>query len=73
MTRTEHLQWAKDRAVKIIEGGDVASGMASFTSDMFKHPETNETLKNGLSHAIIMQALMTNSQRECIAAVTGFN
>jgi hypothetical protein len=55
------------------KGGDVASGMASFTSDMRKHPETNETLQNGLSHVIIMQALMTNSQRECISAVTGFN
>lgn len=73
MTRAEHLQWCKDRANEYIERGEIAQGMASFTSDMTKHPETNKTMRNGLSHVIIMQALMTNNQRECTAAINGFN
>jgi hypothetical protein len=72
MTRTKHLQWCKDRAIQYLDKGDVAQGMASFTSDMSKHPETNETLQNGLSHPIIMQALMTNNSRSCIECINGF-
>ena len=73
MTRDEHLQWCKDRALAYLEKGKIAEGMASFTSDMSKHPSTNETLQNGLSHSLIMQALMTGSERECITCVNGFN
>ncbi len=73
MNRQQHLQWCKDRALDYLNRGKIAEGMASFTSDMGKHEDTARTLNNGLSHAIIMQALMTNSQRECIAAVEGFN
>tara|TARA_R110000744_G_scaffold338330_1_gene443527 strand:- start:51 stop:272 length:222 start_codon:yes stop_codon:yes gene_type:complete len=73
MTRSEHLQWAKDRAKELLNAGDIAGGMASFTSDMGKHEATNETLQNGISQAIIMQALMTNNARECVDCVDGFN
>lgn len=73
MTRKEHLQWCKDRALQYLNEGKIAQGMASFTSDMTKHPETEATLNNGLSHAIIMNALMTNSQSECIKCIEGFN
>lgn len=73
MTRKEHLQWCKDRAIAYIDNAQLAEGMASFTSDMSKHPETNETLRNGISHPIIMQALMTNNPRACTECVNGFN
>ena len=40
-TRSEHLQWCKDRALEILdESGDVGQAYASFASDMRKHPET---------------------------------
>tara|TARA_R110002095_G_scaffold175043_3_gene152549 strand:- start:214 stop:435 length:222 start_codon:yes stop_codon:yes gene_type:complete len=73
MTRDQHLQWAKDRAKALLNSGDIAGGMASFTSDMGKHEGTKETLQNGISHIIIMQALMTNNASDCIACVDGFN
>lgn len=40
MTREEHLQWAKDRALEYADKGDVANALASITSDLNKHLET---------------------------------
>ena len=40
MTRTEHLQWAKGRALEYAARGENADAMASLTSDLSKHPET---------------------------------
>jgi hypothetical protein len=40
MTRAEHLQWAKDRALEYADQGDVANAVSSLTSDLRKHPET---------------------------------
>jgi len=39
MTRAEHLQWAKDRALEYADAGDTSSAMASIGSDLRKHPE----------------------------------
>ena len=40
MNRTEHLQWCKDRAIQYADAGDCSQAIASFVSDMRKHPET---------------------------------
>lgn len=40
MTRQEHLEWAKTRALEYADQGDVTSAVASITSDLAKHPET---------------------------------
>jgi hypothetical protein len=40
MTRAEHLQWAKDRAIEHVDTGDLNQAFASFQSDMKKHDET---------------------------------
>jgi len=39
MTRAEHLQWAKDRALAYVEVGAFASACASMLSDLGKHPQ----------------------------------
>lgn len=42
-SRSEHLQWCKDRALEILdETEDVGQAYASFGSDMNKHPETQD-------------------------------
>jgi hypothetical protein len=38
-TRAEHLQWAKDRALKYVDAGDTQQAFASMGSDLKKHPE----------------------------------
>jgi hypothetical protein len=40
MTRNEHLQWAKDRALQYVAAGDIQNAFASITSDLRKHPDT---------------------------------
>jgi len=40
MTRAEHLQWAKDRALEYVEVGDTVNAFASMASDLGKHEGT---------------------------------
>lgn len=40
MTREEHLQWAKDRAIEYVDRGDMVNALASFASDCRKHEDT---------------------------------
>ena len=40
MTREEHLQWAKDRALEYADRGEMASAIGSLRSDLGKHPDT---------------------------------
>jgi hypothetical protein len=42
MTREEHLQWAKDRAIEYVDRGDIVGAFASFTSNCKKHDETRD-------------------------------
>ncbi len=40
MTRAEHLQWCKDRALEYVEMGDLDQAMASMLSNLGKHVDT---------------------------------
>ena len=40
ITRTEHLDWCKERALEYVEVGDFPQAMASMVSDLSKHEET---------------------------------
>ena len=40
MTRQEHLEWCKQRALVYCDIDDLTQAFASFTSDMEKHDET---------------------------------
>jgi hypothetical protein len=40
MNRSEHVEWAKKRAIEYVDQGDLTSAIASMTSDLGKHPET---------------------------------
>jgi hypothetical protein len=40
MTRAEHLDWAKQRALEYVGRGDLANAVASMVSDLAKHHET---------------------------------
>jgi hypothetical protein len=39
LTRAEHLQWAKDRALAYVDAVDLPSACASILSDLSKHPQ----------------------------------
>lgn len=40
MTRSEHLIWCKERALKYCDIGDTEQAFASMASDLDKHEET---------------------------------
>jgi hypothetical protein len=42
MTRDEHLEYCKTRALEYVDGGDVRSGFSSMVSDLNKHDETKD-------------------------------
>jgi len=73
MTRAEHLQWSKDRAIEILDKeGDIAQAYASFTTDMSAHPETE-------NHGAIQLGVMMmfggqlNTIEEMKKFINGFN
>jgi len=73
MTRAEHLQWCKDRAIQEMEyTNEPAQGMASFMSDMKKHPETKDhsALELGL---MMMFGGHLNNKEEVKKFIEGFN
>jgi len=39
MTRKEHLDWCKERALKYVDDGNLQQAYTSMTSDLSKHPE----------------------------------
>lgn len=73
MTRTEHMQWAKDRAMKYVETGDFNEAVTSMLSDLSKHPET-EGSAHGICAQLGMFELMRGPTRESVTRyITGFN
>jgi hypothetical protein len=40
MTRDEHLEWCKKRALEYLDRGDIQNAVTSMLYDMDKHPET---------------------------------
>ena len=40
MTRAEHLEWCKQRALEYVDMGDANQAWTSMASDLRKHPET---------------------------------
>lgn len=41
MARAEHLTWCKDRALALVDSGDLDGAVGSMISDMRKHAETD--------------------------------
>lgn len=74
MTRAEHLQWAKDRALELLDAGDLPQAFASITSDLMKHDELardhSDTLPLGMQLMITGNLSTPEQMRHWIE---GFN
>ena len=72
MTRAEHLQWCKDRALEYVDLGDLQNAWGSMASDLGKHEETK-------NHAGIELGMMQmlggflNTPKEMRRFIEGFN
>ena len=47
MTRHEHLEWAKKRALEYVEAGDNHNAVMSMLSDLRKHEDTAGSVELG--------------------------
>jgi hypothetical protein len=74
MNRSEHLQWAKGRAMEYLERGELQNAFASFVSDMGKHPETasHMALQSPMA-GLGVDALMRGDAVELRKYIEGFN
>ena len=72
ITRAEHLQWCKDRALEYVDINDTQQAFASMASDLGKHPETDGhgALELGM---MLLMAGHLSSPHEMRKFINGFN
>lgn len=63
MNRSDHLQWAKDRAIDILNSGDIAGSYASFMSDMLKYDELSDHLALELGTMLLLSGFLTTDHQ----------
>ena len=71
MTRQQHLEWCKKRALEYVDRGDLQQAVTSMMSDMQKHDETKFDGGSVLSAMGLMAAMSGN--REVRRYIVGFN
>lgn len=70
MTRDEHLEWCKNRAMEYWHKGDLNNAVASMGSDLEKHEGTK-----GVNSALVMLGMMCVMQHDregCRRWIEGF-
>lgn len=72
MTREEHLNWCKQRALEYVERGDVQNAYASMVSDLNKHPETEGHAAVPLGMMMLISGHLS-SPDEMRRFIEGFN
>ena len=60
MNRTEHLDWAKARALEYVDMGDRANAIASIMSDLRKHPETEKHSGLALTGTLLFSGMLSD-------------
>jgi hypothetical protein len=69
--RAEHLAWCKQRALEYVDAGDLASAVASMTSDLGKHEQTATG-----NHHLMMLGMLYVAQHNVAGVrrwIEGFN
>lgn len=75
MTRQEHMDWCKKRAMEYVEQGDLLNGVTSMMSDLGKHPETAERAGGALAMLglLALQQAQAGDRDGVVRYITGFN
>ena len=74
MTRQEHMDWCKQRALEYLKPGQsysVTNAVTSMLSDIRKHPETED--KSGALGMLGIAALQSGDAGEARKFIEGFN
>lgn len=72
MTRSEHLEWCKQRAKEYIGSGDVNGAYTSMVSDLGKHDETRGHAAIPIGMMLMMGGYLS-SKDEMSKFIDGFN
>jgi len=72
MTRTEHLEWCKSRALEYVDNNDLNQAYASMVSDLRKHPETENHAAISLGMSLMMNGHLSSSEK-MRKFINGFN
>lgn len=72
MRREDHLAWAKERALELLDAGDAQQAFTSMASDLRKHPDLEDHPGIELGMMQLMAGLL-NTDREVRNWITGFN
>lgn len=62
MTRAEHLQWCKDRALEYVDAGKVSEAFASLTADLCNNPETQDHAAIELGTMMLMGGKLSTAE-----------
>ena len=71
-TRSEHLEWCKQRAIEYLKDGNISEAFASFQSDMTKHPETENHLALEMGTMLLLGGHLSTIQ-QMKNWIVGFN
>ena len=72
MNREQHLHWCKKRAIEYALNGDIKNALASFTSDMLKHEETQSHIGLNILTTMMMAGHL-DTPPKVIEFIEGFN
>ena len=73
MTRAEHLEWAKKRALECLDRGEVREGFTSMLSDLRKHPELENHIGGKIGVEFMLLPGWIDNEREVRNWIVGFN
>ena len=71
-SRQKHLKWCKERALKIVDSGDLNGAFSSMVSDLNKEDETRGHIAIQLGMKMLMTGHL-NTSLKMIDFITGFN
>lgn len=73
MTRDEHLEWCKKRALEYLDAGDLNNAFTSMLSDLNKHPELENHPGKLIGVGFMMLPGWISNERELRRWIVGFN
>jgi hypothetical protein len=73
MTREEHLEWAKKRALEYLDANDPAQGFTSMICDLGNHPELKNHIGIRMGVGFMMLPGWITNTREVRRWIVGFN
>lgn len=73
MTRDEHLERCKKRALEYLDANDSAQAFTSMLSDLRKHPELENHIGCGMGVGFMMIPGWISNEAEVRRWIVGFN